>query len=152
MGTRYKGTKNEVLALNSFIKLMRATESVSGRVHQHLTNIGLTVSQFGTLEALYHIGPMSQADIGKKILKSSGNITMVIDHLEKRGLVKRIRSQEDRRFFTIHLTEEGNRLIHDFFPTHATLITKEMSVLSSSEQKDLARLCRKLGTGRETNR
>ena len=152
MGTRYKGTKTEVLALNSFIKLMRAAESVSGRVHQHLTKVGLTVSQFGALEALYHLGSMSQADIGKKILKTSGNITMVIDHLEKRGLVKRIRNQEDRRFFTIHLTEEGNRLIHDFFPSHAALIAKEMSVLNASEQKDLARLCRKLGTGRETDR
>lgn len=105
------------------------------------------MSQFGALEALYHLGPMSQAAIGKKILKTSGNITMVVDHLEKRGLVKRIRNQEDRRFFTIHLTEEGNHLLHGFFPTHATVITKEMSVLNAPEQKNLAKLCRKLGLG-----
>jgi MarR family 2-MHQ and catechol resistance regulon transcriptional repressor len=89
--THYKGTKDEVRALGTFVKLVRAAESVTARIHRHLIDTGLSVSQFGVLEALFHVGPLSQAEIAKKILRSTGNITMVIDNLEKRDLVKRER-------------------------------------------------------------
>jgi MarR family 2-MHQ and catechol resistance regulon transcriptional repressor len=92
---------------------------------------------------------MTQVEIGKKILKSSGNMTLVIDNLEKRGLVRRERSKEDRRYFTVHLTEAGKKLIKEFFPTHAGRITAEMGVLTPSEQEQLGRLCKKLGLGKE---
>ena len=92
-------------ALNTYTKLMRAAESVTGRVHRVLAAPRLTISQFGVLEALYHKGPLCQRDIAAKILKSTGNITLVIDNLEKQGLVKRERTSEDRRYLTVKLTE-----------------------------------------------
>ncbi|MBA2748856.1 MAG: MarR family transcriptional regulator, partial [Tatlockia sp.] len=91
MGTRYLGTTEEVTALNAYIKLVRATESVSHRLHRHLESSKLTVTQFGVLEALFHLGAMHQRDLAEKLLKSGGNITLVIDNLEKRQLVKRDR-------------------------------------------------------------
>jgi MarR family 2-MHQ and catechol resistance regulon transcriptional repressor len=145
MKTRYKGTKDEVRALNAYVKLVRAAESVSSRIHSHLAETGLTVSQFGVLEAVYHLGPLSQAEIAKKILKSSGNITMVIDNLEKRGLVKRERDQEDRRYYAVHLTVEGKKLIAALFPRHAGRIVLGMKALTKIEQDTLGNLCRKLG-------
>jgi MarR family 2-MHQ and catechol resistance regulon transcriptional repressor len=147
--THYKGTKDEVRALNAYIKLMRASESVSARIHGHLTDAGLTVSQFGVMEALYHVGPLNQGGLAKKILKSSGNITMVIDNLEKRGLVKRERRSEDRRYYTVQLTTEGRRLIRSIFPRHASKIIEEMNALTRTEQEELARLCRKVGLREE---
>lgn len=132
-------------ALNTYVKLMRATESVTARAHRQLSTFGLSFSQFGVLEALYHRGPMSQSEIGQKILRSSGNMTMVIDNLEKRQLVKRERSQVDRRFLIIHLTEKGRKLISEIFPSHAREITREFDVLTASEQQTLGRLCKKLG-------
>jgi len=143
--TSYKGPKDEVRALSAYVKLMRATEAVTARIHRHLAAPELTVSQFGVLEAVYHLGPLSQAELAKKILKSSGNITMVIDNLEKRGLVKRERKQDDRRFYSIQLTPEGRKLIGSIFPRHAAMIVAEMRVLSSAEQEQLGFLCRKLG-------
>ncbi len=143
--TQYKGSKEEVRALNAFVKLIRASESVSARIHRHLTDAGLTVSQFGVLEALYHLGPLSQSEIAKKVLKSTGNITLVIDNLEKRDLVKRERQQEDRRYYAVRLTTAGRKLIGGIFPRHAAKIMEEMSALSSAEQEVLGNLCRKLG-------
>ena len=70
--TRYKGTPEEVRALNAYVKLIRASESVSARIHRHLAAVGLSISQFGVLEALYHLGPLSQAEIAKKVLKERG--------------------------------------------------------------------------------
>ncbi len=141
----YRGTKDELRALNAYVKLMRASESVSARTHRHLSEAGLTVSQFGVLEALYHLGPLSQAELAKKILKSSGNITMVIDNLEKRGLVKRERKQEDRRYYAIRLTPGGKKLIGGIFPRHAGKIVEAMNALTKTEQETLGYLCRKLG-------
>jgi MarR family 2-MHQ and catechol resistance regulon transcriptional repressor len=143
----YQGTKEETTALNAYVKLMRAADSVSAAVHGHLSEAGLTISQFGVLEAIYHLGPLSQAEIAKKILKSSGNITMVIDNLEKRRLVRRERDQDDRRYYGVHLTAAGKKMIGTVFPRHAGGIVKGMNVLTKSEQETLGNLCRKLGMG-----
>lgn len=143
--THYKGTRDEARALGTFVKLVRASESVTARIHRHLIDAGLSVSQFGVLEALFHVGPLSQAEIAKKILRSTGNMTMVIDNLEKRGLVKRERQKDDRRYYIVQLTDEGRKLIGSVFPRHAAKIMEEMNVLSSAEQVTLGNLCRKLG-------
>ena len=143
----FLGNNKDVRALSTYVKLMRAAESITARVHKHLSSIGLTVSQFGVLEAIYHLGPLSQRDLGQKILRSSGNITMVIDNLEKRGLVRRKRDRNDRRFLIVHLTVKGKKLIRKIFPPHAALITKELSVLNATDQKILGDLCKKVGMG-----
>ena len=138
-------SKQEVLALSVFTKLMRAAESVSIAVHQEIIAAGLTISQFGILEALYHLGSMTQKEIGKKILKSAGNITMVIDNLEKRNLVRRTRKRDDRRSYEVNLTAEGKALIASLFPPHSKRIRNRISVLSKEEQHVLASLLKKLG-------
>ena len=145
MGTGYAGTKEEKRALNAFIKLIRAGQSLSGRVEAHFSELGLTVSQFGVLEALFHLGPLNQKNLAAKILKSTGNITMVIDNLEKRGLVKRTRDEKDRRHYSVGITRKGSGLITSFFPQHVARIVEEMSVLSAAEQEELGRLCKKVG-------
>ena len=145
MPTHFEGTDQEVLALNTFIKFTRAAESLAARLARGETTGGLTVSQFGTLESLYHLGPMSQSDICAKLLKSSGNITLVIDNLERRGLVHRQRDSEDRRVVIVSLTEQGRELIERIFPGHVKAIEEQMSVLTPEEQATLGYLCRKLG-------
>jgi len=151
MGTAYRGTRAEVAALDAFIKLVRAAESVSARVERHFAALDLTVSQFGVLEALYHIGPLSQKDLGRKILKSGGNMTMVIDNLEKRRLVQRVRDAEDRRCYSVQLTTKGSALIRAFFPRHVERIVAEFAGLTRSEQEELGRLCKKVGLGGQSS-
>jgi MarR family 2-MHQ and catechol resistance regulon transcriptional repressor len=70
---------------------------------------------------------------------------MVVDNLEKRGLVTRERDTEDRRFITVTLTPEGRRLIEEVFPTQLAGIVKDMSVLSDTEKEQFGALCRRLG-------
>lgn len=132
-------------ALNSYTKLMRAAESVTARTSRPMTAADLTISQFGVLEALLHKGPLCQRDIAAKILKSSGNMTMVIDNLEKRGLVRRERDSADRRYLTVHLTGAGRELIVKVFAEVQATIVAEMGVLSGVELEQLGRLCKKLG-------
>ncbi len=146
MGHTMKTTKTPTsLPLNSYTKLMRAAESVTSRTSQPMTAAGLTISQFGVLESLLHKGPLCQRDIAAKILKSSGNITMVIDNLEKRGLVRRERDSEDRRYLTVYLTPAGSALIDRVFAAVEAAIVAEMGTLSEGELAQLGMLCKKLG-------
>lgn len=147
MPTHYHGTPAEELALNTFIKLTRAVESFESRLSRYASLEDLSVSQFGVLEVLLHLGPLCQNELGAKLLKSSGNMTMVIDNLEKRSLVQRQRNSDDRRMITVSLTPAGRELIERIFPRQVAAITREMSVLTPEEQDTLGRLCRKLGTG-----
>ncbi len=145
MAKHFYGTPEQVLALGAYIKLMRAAETVTANAHRHLAEARLTPGQFGVLEALHHLGPLHQHQLGKKLLRSSGNITTVVDNLVRSGLVRRQRDTGDRRLVAVHLTEKGRKLIVDLFPRHAAAITREMAALSPTDQAELARLCRQLG-------
>ncbi len=147
MPTHFKGSKKEVESLNTFIKMTRATESINHRLSTYLAESceRLTVSQFGILEALLHLGPSNQKELGRKILKTGGNITLVIDNLEKRNYVKRETDPNDRRASIVSLTAEGEDFISGYFPSHVEKIVNEFSALTSEELKELGRLCKKVG-------
>jgi len=145
MPTHYKGSPRDVLALNTFIKLTRAVDSVTARLFRRGTLEGITPAQFGVLETLHHLGPLCPGEISAKLLRSGGNITLVIDNLEKHGYVRRERDPEDRRSVRVSLTKEGQAFIGRIFPEHVRMITDEMSALTPDEQLQLGALCKKLG-------
>ena len=151
MSTHYQGTPTEIQALDTFIKLQRSLHTIAARIVRHRTGGGLSGSQFGTLEMLFHLGPQIQTVIGKKLLTSKSNVVAVIDQLEEQGLVERRRSQGDRRRIFVHLTVEGEKLIGELLPDHVAAITKAMSSLTQAQQRELSRLLRTLGRNEPSN-
>jgi len=145
MGTKYRGSEAEVRALDAYIKLMRAAASVSERANHHLGDYDLTTSQFGVLEALYHLGTLSQVELARKLLLSTANITTVLQNLEKRDLITRKRNPNDQRVVRVSLNRTGRILIEQILPSHVAGITEDLGVLTAEEQETLAALCRKLG-------
>lgn len=139
-----KKAKKESLPVTAFVTLQRCASIVANEAYRTLGTNNLTVSQFGVLEALHKLGPMYQRDLAQQILKTTGNITTVIDNLEKRDLVQRIREMKDRRYFKVVLTPEGAKLIKKLYPAHTKRIGKIMSNLLKGEQDELKRLCTKL--------
>ena len=150
MPTHYAGTRAELRTLDTFIKLTRCTNSLYARLSERNSIGGLTYSQFAVLEALYHLGAMTQGEISAKVLKSGSNMTTVIDNLERDGLVRRERDEKDRRVIHVHLTEAGKGKIEAVLPGHVAALVDEFSVLSAQEQKQLGELCKKLGKGRRS--
>ena len=161
MSKHFRGTEKQERALDAYVKLLRATETVDSVVMSELPprhtqkrrvpgtpvdGARLSPSQFGVLEALHHVGPMCLTELARKILKTSGNLTMVVGNLEKRGLVTRVRQAADRRYYLVSITEKGRKLIRRVFPEHLERIVKAMAALTPSEQQALGALCRKLGT------
>ncbi|MBI5440926.1 MAG: MarR family transcriptional regulator [Deltaproteobacteria bacterium] len=137
--------EEEARILKTYIRFMRAAESVTARIHRKLPEHNLSFSQYGTLEALYHLGSLCQRDIAAKLLKSARNITMVVDNLETRGLVRRERDSQDRRFMHVHLTVQGRALFEEVFPSIKASILAEMGTLSDEEREQFASYCLRLG-------
>lgn len=142
--TQRQKTIKETLSVKTFAALQRGLNDVSDEIYHSLIPHRLSVSQFRVLEALHKHGPLFQVDLARHILKTAGNITTVIDNLEKLGLVERIRGKRDRRYFQIVLTIDGAKLIKKMYPVHIKRVEKVLGKLSDVEQAELARICAKL--------
>jgi len=143
--THFKGPSDQTRAPDTYIKLVRASGTLLGRVGRVAAAAGITHTQFGVLEALLHLGPLSQRDLGRKLLISGGNVTMVVTNLETRGLVRRGRSPDDARVVMVGLTDSGRSLIDRAFAEAARELARIMDVLSAEDQAALGDLCRRLG-------
>ena len=150
MPTHFEGSRTERRTLDTFIKLTRCTNSVLAVLSARQTTSDLTASQFAVLEAFYHLGSMTQGEISSKVLKSTSNLTTVIDNLERDGYIRRESDKNDRRVIHVHLTEAGTGKVEAVLPNHVGALVEIFSVLSPSEQETLGELCKKLGKGRES--
>ena len=133
------------LALGMWVKLARATSTFGKLTCGNIKSFGLTEPQFSVLECLGHVGPLTLGELSKKQLVSGGNITCVIDNLEKDGLVERAPGNADRRVVVARLTPRGKKLFEEIFPMHAQFVTDMASVLTADEQKTLSALLKKIG-------
>lgn len=136
-------------ALDAYVKLLRAGRAVLARVEPRLAAAGLTPTQFGVLEAILHKGPLSQRELGRKVLTSPGNMTDLVDKLEGRGLVRRARQPFDRRAVQVELTSAGRALIEPLFAQHAGDVAAAMAGLNQEELRQLSALLRQLGLAAE---
>ena len=145
MPTHHQGPEEEKLALDLTIKLARATQAVGNWLMCEVVSAGVSPSQFGVLDALYHLGPLTLGDIAKKHLKSPNNITSVVDTMERSGLVERRRCDKDRRVIYVDITPKGREIFAKLWPGHVKRVMKAVEALSPAEQAELAALCKKLG-------
>ena len=137
---------DEERALRMWISLARSYSTFSKVVGCKIAEYDLTMPQFGVIEALYHLGPLSLGELADKLLVTGGNVTYVMDRLEDMGLVYRQRSPSDRRVVRAHLTAEGRDRIGSVFAGHAAYIHEVANHLSKDEQDTLRQLLKKLGT------
>ena len=146
-GTAPGWSEAEGRSLRLWIALARCYSTVAREVSARISEYDLTAPQFGVLEALYHLGPLTLGELAGKLLVTGGNITYVMDRLEDQGLVYRDRSGQDRRVVMARLTDEGEALIRDVFPGHASFIHELTDVLDVSEQETLRELLKQWGKG-----
>jgi MarR family 2-MHQ and catechol resistance regulon transcriptional repressor len=111
----------------------------------NLSATGLGDSDFRVLEVLLSKGPLPVNTIGPKVWLTPGSISVAIDRLEKKKLVKR-RTTDDRRVRLVELTAKGRELIAKTFESHAAAMEKA-TALSREERLTLLQLLKKLGKG-----
>ena len=142
--SRHYGAKAD-RALALWVKLARAFAVFNHRTSEHIRSFGLTQAQFGALECIGHRGPLTLGALCRKRLVSGGNMTVVVDNLERDGLVERVRSTQDRRTIVVRLTPKGKALFVRIFRPHAEYVASLTEALTGSEQLRLSFLLKKLG-------
>lgn len=148
--TRKSGrSASQERALKLFVVLTRASNAIVRSIRDGTELDGLTDTEFGILEALFHKGPLLLGDVQKKILLSSGGVTYTVDRLAEKGFVERRECERDRRARYAALTPKGEALMHRIFPGHADRIEEVVSGLSAREQDEAIALLRKLGLSAE---
>src|SRR6267378_4271626 len=129
-----------------FLVLWKAARAVEAYAGKSVSELDIGGSDFAVLEALLHKGPLPVNEIGKKVLLTSGSITVAVDRLETKGLVERRAHGTDRRARIVHLTKEGRKLITRAYAEHAADMESLASAsLTGAERKTLIRLLKKIG-------
>ena len=140
-------TQEQGVALGLWVTLARCYATYAKAVASKVQEYGLTTPQFGTLEALHHLGPLTLGELAEKLLVTGGNVTYVMDRLEDQGLAYRYRQPDDRRVIQARLTTAGSELVTDVFPDHAAFVQELSRHLSIEEQQSLRTLLKALGKG-----
>lgn len=115
-------------------------------VSRYMAEYGLSKSTLNILAILRHgpEGGMQLHDLGELLLVSRANITGLIDHLEEKGLVKRVVDTHDRRARLAHITKKGEMLLAEFMPVHFRNIKALFRDLTDDDKKTLAGLLKRV--------
>ena len=133
--------------LRLWVVLSRAQSALAAHAEADVARHGLSLAEFGALEALYHKGALLVGELQRAVLKSSGGITYVVDRLQEKGLVRRRTCEEDRRAVYAELTEDGTALLDRIFPEHAAALKAAAAGLTVQEKERAAELLKRLGLG-----
>ena len=128
-----------------WLVLSRCHRSLSQIAERSIEETGLGLTDFATLEALLHKGPLTITEIHGKVPLALGSMTAAVDRLEKKGFIIRTPAPVDRRARVLKLTPEGKRIVQAAFNWHAEELESAMAVLNTSEKRKLHALLKKLG-------
>lgn len=129
-----------------FLVLWKAANAVQSFAGESISELEMCSSDFAVLEALLHKGPLPVNEIGKKVLLTSGSITVAVDRLETKRFVERRAHGTDRRTRVVHLTKSGRKLITRAYADHAADLERLVSTsLTRTERETLMRLLKKIG-------
>lgn len=132
-----------------FLKIVIALHRVTNHLDRGTAKIasayGLSLGQFSVLEALFHKGAMSVGEVQMKILSSSGTIPVILNNLQKRGLITKRHDLFDKRRSLIDLSLKGRELISEVYPVNEAYLSRALSGLTDKEQSALLSLLKKTG-------
>jgi DNA-binding MarR family transcriptional regulator len=125
----------------AWLRMWRVVQKVERAAGEHLRAYGLNYAQF---DVLAHVGAAEgckQKEVGASLLVIKGNVSHLVDQMERRGLISR---RQEGRTNRLYLTEEGWRLFEEVVPAHEDLVHQLMSALPEEEQAQLHELLREL--------
>ncbi len=138
---RFESPAHEA-ALNLLVAAGHLQEQGARQLKAH----DLTISQYNVLRILKGVHPEGHArcDIARRLINRAPDLTRMIDRLERRGLVERARSDQDRRRSITRVTRRGLDLVGRLAPAAAALHREVARRLTRAEMAELSRLCEKL--------
>ena len=125
----------------SIRRLMQAGEHYTKELNK-IYNV--SAAQINCLLTLHENGPLSPSQIAKHVMVNSSTVTGVIDRLEKKDLVRRLRISQDRRVITVELTKNGKVLAENAPPPIQQKIIDGLNQLSPSEIEQISLTLKRL--------
>ena len=135
------------LSISVWVRILRVYTFISTEIRKKVSRKGLTLPQLYVLTTLGLQGDMPLGKLGRELLVTKGNITPIVDHLERDGFVIRDRDQTDRRKTWVRLTLKGKRLFGEIVSAYEKEFVPLMSRLSQEELKQLSQLLKKITEG-----
>ena len=117
--------------------LTTAQHSVFLKMTEKLSVFDLTPVQYAVLYCLWENDKKSPKEIAERLKLENSTISGILERMEKKGLIKRMISKEDRRFIQIMLTEKGAALEEDVLAAVEKVNEEVMSVFSKEECENL---------------
>lgn len=146
MSRRKLESLSDGTGVHVFLVMWKAVHALETYAQHSIAELEMCGSDFSVLEALLHKGPLPINEIGRKVLLTSGSITVAVDRLESKGLVERRASDTDRRAKIVHLTKAGSELITRVYNDHAADMERLATAsLTKTERETLIRLLKKIG-------
>jgi DNA-binding MarR family transcriptional regulator len=132
-------------ALRIWLRLLTCTQMIERVVRSRLRErFATTLPRFDLMAQLErHPEGLKMNELSRLLMVTGGNVTAIVDQLEKEGLVERLDEPADRRAFRIHLTRNGERTFAEMARQHEEWVVEMLSGLSRREQDDLLRLLAK---------
>src|SRR5882672_2067759 len=129
-------------ALRIWLRLLTCTQLIEKRVRAGLREqFTTTLPRFDLMAQLErHPEGLKMNELSRLLMVTGGNVTTIVDQLEKEGLVERLDEPSDRRAFRIRLTKSGERSFAEMARAHEEWVVEMLSGLSRREQDELLRL------------
>ena len=129
-------------AIRTWLRLLSCEMVIEQRLRSMFRqDFSVTLPQFDVLSELERAGrKMTMSELSRELMVSNGNVTGVIDRLEKNGFVTRTRAEHDRRVQYIELTPEGRSAWEGMASSHERWLDEMMSDLSMTDMTDLQEL------------
>ena len=133
-------------ALRIWLRLLTCTQLIERQVRSRLREqFGTTLPRFDLMAQLErHPEGLKMNQLSRQLMVTGGNVTAIVDQLEKEGLVERLDEPADRRAFRIRLTRSGEKSFAEMARAHEEWVVELLSGMSRREQDDLLRLLAKV--------
>lgn len=132
------------LEQEAMLNILRTNDQFGNRFGKLFRDYGLTASQYNILRILRGEGkPLPCLEVADRMIQVVPAITGLIDRLEAAGMVKRIRSEEDRRVIYVEITTKALRVLNEMDQPVLDLHRALLGHLTRTELKELIRLLEK---------
>jgi DNA-binding MarR family transcriptional regulator len=133
-------------ALRIWLRLLTCTQLIERRVRSRLRErFATTLPRFDLMAQLErHPGGLKMNELSRLLMVTGGNVTAIVDQLEKEGLVERVDEPADRRAFRIQLTRTGEKSFAEMARSHEEWVVELLAGMSRREQDELLRLLAKV--------
>lgn len=143
-------------AVRTWLRLLACSNIIEGHLRGALREkFGTTLPRFDVLAQLDNAASdsprgLTMSELSRRLMVTNGNLTGLIDRLDREGLVSRVVAPPDRRAQMVSLTPAGKDALDAMTPDHATWVTDMFAALSDAERSQLYTLLGKLKVSAQT--